>query len=253
MKSPNTPRAASVAMLAGLLAVVVAFVRVSRHPSATDASPRDAGSVETVVAAIPNGATPNPAMPTSVAATSAAGTNAAKKAWWATLSHAEIAARKKDFELMHDSPGAFPEFVEIHRQMVDAGVPRDLYELECREVYGALLDRTQYGGLEDEILLPVRMNPDHPFPEVREALSRQYGAKRLAAETELRERLESVGFAPDSEPVARIYQLRPRNPLRRLDTDPVPSVAPLFGPSIADVMAARAAEYRAKTDAARSP
>ncbi len=249
MNAPSKSHAALFSGFFALIVATVAFVRVSHSRADTERHQTDTGPAGMATTSGAIFAKPSTVQPT-------AETGAAEQRsipWWAALSKAEIEARREDFEIMRDAPGAFPEFVEIHRQMLDAGVPRDVYEMECREVFGALLDLSQYERLETDIMLPVRLDPDHPNRYGRETAAKMYGEKRGAAEVEVRERLASVGFSSDSEAVARIFQLRPKTPLRRLATDPAPSSEPVYAPSPADVMAARFAEIRAQIDAAEHP
>ena len=249
MNANHKSRAVVIAGLIALIVAAVAFVRVSRTAGDSDQRERDTRADDSVPKAMAGFAKP---MPIGSMSSSGSATRESKP-WWSTLSKAEIEARHDDFEFMRGEPGAWPEFVEIHRQMLDAGVPRDIYEMECREVFGALLDLSQYERLEGEIMLPVRMNPDHPHKGEREAAAKVYAENRRAAEAEVRARLESVGFAPDSDAVARIFQLRPMNPLRRLATDPPPSTTPEYAPNPAAAMEERFAKIRARIDAAEHP
>jgi hypothetical protein len=183
----------------------------------------------------------------AVAATAIPG---APKPWWATLSREEVEARREDFEHMRQAPGAWPEFGEIHRQLMDAGVPREIFEMECREIYGALLDRMQAEESEAQFSRPV---PDDAPPgekENCEAVAAHFRRDRLKALAEVHERLASVGIVTDSEATERILQLRPHNPLRPLATDPPPAPLPANLPSSAEVFAAASAAVRAQVEAA---
>jgi hypothetical protein len=144
---------------------------------------------------------------------------ATTRPWWASLPSTEIEARRKDFAQMYAAPGGYPEFSELVRSLRDAAVPPDVVEMEAREIYGALLQRTHYGGIMADEAALARAEADEGMRMAFQLSVDFYRQKTLAAEVELQQRLTNVGLAMDSGLAQRILQLQPRNPLWPLTTD----------------------------------
>ncbi len=172
---------------------------------------------------------------------------AAGKPWWAELRPEEVEARRHDFDRMRNLPGAYPEFSEIHRQLLDSGVPIQVIEMECREVFGALLECRQYEGMEFEQWNALSNEPDEPLREGLESFRDHFHAEGQRAWKEANDRLASLGIDSGSEAGQRILQLNPKTPLARLDTDiPDPASQPM--PPVLS-MEDRLAAMRAQIDA----
>ena len=161
-------------------------------------------------------------------------------------------ARRRDFEYMRSAPGAFPELGEIHRQLLDASVPTQILEMECREIFGALLEQWQYQRLESEHSSPLPEDPEGHQQESLRLLCEFYRGEAERAGQETVARLTSMGIEPDSETAHRILQLRPTTPLVPLATTPTPPpvMTPQRHTPTAEMMAEAALEQmRAAVDA----
>ncbi len=199
----------------GVLAVFCSLHRGSpvSVPNPTPAVVGGTGSVASGTESPPSGA--------SVGVSARAGTAVAAvgdRPWWAVLSPDEVAARGMDFEFMQEQPGAFPEFGEIVRQLMDAGVPAEIVRLESREILGALLQRRQSRLLSAELVGEAARDESDAMAEANRLLAAKFGEKADGAEDEVIGRLSGMGIARDSRVAVRILQLGPTTPLRPLPT-----------------------------------